>query len=369
MKIQQCFASILLLFVFNTAHAQNDAHATRAAAISHEDAGQAGEDASASELIKGPAVQRYMWSDGRHEMSLLVFARPDPQKLVKLQNVRDALHQSLAEQDPLDVHSQIFAINQSPDATVVLQPEIYDLIFTSLSIAQASRGAYNPSIFALRQAWRFYENGRIPSSLALENALGQVSFTAIHLDAKDHSLRRLTPVLLDLSPVSKGRSLDLTAKIIRKTFGENFVLRIDNSVLVSGKKAGAPWSIGVEDPRSTAYFAAIPSTVLGGEQLALTSISDAQHFFFASATRYHDVIDPRSGQPAALSRSVTVLGPRADMAGGLAYAVFVLGAQKGLKLIDQNAGYAAIIVDKDNRVWMSANVQGKISYRPPTDAP
>ena len=49
-------------------------------------------------------------------------------------------------------------------------------------------------------------------------------------------------------------------------------------------------------------------------------------------------------------------------------AVFILGPKKGLAFAGSIEGVGVLIVDANNRVWMSPNLAGKVALlKPPTD--
>ena len=60
--------------------------------------------------------------------------------------------------------------------------------------------------------------------------------------------------------------------------------------------------------------------------------------------RYHHILDPATGQPGRLCRSVTIVAPKGVLAEGLSKGVFLLGAEKGLALV-ASAGAQAVVVD------------------------
>jgi len=76
---------------------------------------------------------------------------------------------------------------------------------------------------------------------------------------------------------------------------------------------------------------------------------DYERYFEKDGIRYHHIIDPATGQPARLARSVTIISARAYMADALATAVFVLGPKNGMALIEELEGVEAIIVGADGQ--------------------
>jgi thiamine biosynthesis lipoprotein len=101
---------------------------------------------------------------------------------------------------------------------------------------------------------------------------------------------------------------------------------------------------------------------------AFSTAGDYERSYIVGGRRYHHIIDPRSGYPATASRSVTIWAKDALTADALDDAVFILGPKQGLELVESIDDAGAIIVDADNRVWISRRLEGKVRVeRPPTD--
>src|SRR5690606_7479134 len=111
----------------------------------------------------------------------------------------------------------------------------------------------------------------------------------------------------------------------------------------SGKKAdGSPWVSGIQDPRGPegSFFATLELN-----NHAFSTAGDYARAYIKDGKRYHHIIDPRTGYPAAASRSVTIWANDATTADVLDDAVFILGPQKGLELVEKTPGAGAVIVD------------------------
>ena len=85
---------------------------------------------------------------------------------------------------------------------------------------------------------------------------------------------------------------------------------------------------------------------------------DYERFFIKDGVRYHHIIDPATGQPARLSRSVTIVAKRAVLADGLSTGVFLLGPDRGMALIERLPDVEGVIVGADNQVHVSSGLQG-----------
>jgi len=83
---------------------------------------------------------------------------------------------------------------------------------------------------------------------------------------------------------------------------------------------------------------------------------DYERFFERDGVRYHHILDPRTGDSARSSMSVTILGPEATFTDALSTSVFVMGPERGLELIDALPGIDAIIIDAEGRLRYSADL-------------
>jgi thiamine biosynthesis lipoprotein len=103
---------------------------------------------------------------------------------------------------------------------------------------------------------------------------------------------------------------------------------------------GAPWRVGVRDPRARGRLLGVVDLERG----AVASSGDYE--------RPRHVIDPRTGRPAEAVRGVTLVGPSAEAVNGLGPAIMVLGAEKGRALV-LSAKVQGLIVDARGALWSS----------------
>jgi thiamine biosynthesis lipoprotein len=112
---------------------------------------------------------------------------------------------------------------------------------------------------------------------------------------------------------------------------------------VVAHSGGAPWRVGVRDPR-------VPGRLLGVVALGLGAVASSGDY-----ERPHHVLDPRTGRPAQGVRGVTLVGP-AEAVNGLGPAIMVLGAEAGRALIlsEQIQG---LVVDAHGELWTSPGLK------------
>ena len=133
--------------------------------------------------------------------------------------------------------------------------------------------------------------------------------------------------------------------MIRKAGFEVFYINAGGDLYASSGSQSKRWKVGVQDPDdSNELIALIPIA-----NAAVATSGDYERYFEKDGIRYHHIIDPATGQPARLARSVTIISARAYMADALATAVFVLGPKNGMALIEELEGVEAIIVGADGQ--------------------
>ena len=136
---------------------------------------------------------------------------------------------------------------------------------------------------------------------------------------------------------------------------------------VGGLQDGHMWRLGIQDPRGpeNRIFAQIDLT-----DSTFSTSGDYARSFVKNGKRYHHIIDPDTGEPAAGCRSVTIITSSATIADGLSKGVFVLGPEAGMALIQRQPGVEGVIVSSKNEVLVSPGIKGRLTVLSmPTDAP
>jgi thiamine biosynthesis lipoprotein len=110
-------------------------------------------------------------------------------------------------------------------------------------------------------------------------------------------------VQIDLGGYAKGYALDRAARILRDAGIHNALINIGGNILALGQKGKQPWRIGIQHPREPRPLATMP--LYDGE--AIGTSGDYQRYFELDGVRYAHLLDPRMGEPAHATQSLTVL--------------------------------------------------------------
>ncbi|MBP7546757.1 MAG: FAD:protein FMN transferase, partial [Corallincola sp.] len=88
--------------------------------------------------------------------------------------------------------------------------------------------------------------------------------------------------------------------------------------------------------------------------VAISTSGDYERYFVAEdGTRYHHILNPKTGDSARAVQSVTVIGPDATTTDGFSTTVFVLGVERGLALINQHPEVDALIIDAAHKLHLA----------------
>lgn len=266
----------------------------------------------------------------------------------------------------------IGAINRSAGGEAVLMdPEVFAVLVEIDRIARLSRGAFDPTAAAYASLWT---DGDVPAAVTLKARRAVVGLSQLVLDPVRRTARLVSRgARIDVAAVARGYGLDRARGILIERGVKAFVLSGNGDLVVHGDKAGAPWMVGVQDPRAAGPFLtiALNPLVLGG---AVMTAADTDGAIVVDGQRRHRQLDPKTGLPARLVRSATVLDSDALTAACLARAIFVMGPREGLDLAARLKGPEGVVVGADNRVSLSPGLKklqasGGLKQRQPTDGP
>lgn len=237
---------------------------------------------------------------------------------------------------------------------VVVDPELFGIVEMALGFAEMSAGAFDPTFAAMDGVWKFETDktgsGQVPDAAMIEQRRQKVSHQNVVIDVEKHSVQlKEEGMRLSLGGIAKGYATDNAVKILRDQGVEHFIIRSGGDMFIEGDPGGQGRRIGVPDPREAKPFALVE---VNGRAFNISR--DVDRSFVKEGVRYHHIIDPRTGYPAHVSRTVAVMAQDAATADALSTAIFVLGPGPGLELAERRRGVEAIIVDADNRVHMTS---------------
>jgi thiamine biosynthesis lipoprotein len=211
---------------------------------------------------------------------------------------------------------------------VRVSPLLREILRLGLALAEATGGAFDPTIGGLLEARGFdrhYRTGvRVSSGL---EPSARTSFRDVHLDPAAGTVTIDRLLLLDLGALAKGLAVDLAARELAAAPGG--VVEAGGDCVVWGRPAdGRGWRVGVRHPRRAGQLVA----VLGIGEGAVCTAGDYARRPAAGAQGHH-IVDPRRGGAPTAVASATVVAPTAMVADALSTAAMVLGPVDGPRLL------------------------------------
>ena len=267
--------------------------------------------------------------------------------------------------------SDVVRINEAAGRTAVAVSR--DTIVVLEAAAQASEwtgGKFDITFGALADIWKFDhdQDDTVPDRRAIEARLPLVDYRFVHVDrAAGTAFISKADTRIHLGGIGKGYAVDRAAVILRARGLSDFLIQSGGDLYVAGLNDGAPWKLGIADPRGTGGQTFATLELSNG---TLSTSGDYERFFIENGIRYHHLLDPDRGTPAAGSRSVTIVADSAMLADVLSTGVFVLGPEAGMALLERLPQVEGVIVSASNQVLVSSGLTGRVTLiAPPTDAP
>ena len=266
--------------------------------------------------------------------------------------------------------SDVVRINRNAGISPVrVSQDTIDVLRAAAEASTLTRGKFDITFGALADIWRFDhdQDNVVPDRQLIETRLTRIDYRAVQVDDTAKTVFITRPGMrVHLGGIGKGYAIDRAIALLRERGFSDFLIQSGGDLYVAGTNGGAPWQLGIADPRGAHDpFATVEIT-----NGTLSTSGDYERFFMKDGKRYHHLIDPDFGEPASGCRSVTIVTNRAVIADVLSTGVFIMGPDEGMKLIEQLPDVEGVIVTSDNEVLISSGLKGRLELlKPPTDAP
>ena len=261
--------------------------------------------------------------------------------------VMDRIIREMSQWEPT---SSLSRFNRAPAGHAQsLEPDFATVIATALAIADASGGAFDPTMGALTELWGFGATGpRGEPPTDAEIALATSGHDALGWDAGARRLSKSRAVALDLAGIAKGHAVDAVADALAAAGWTAMLIEIGGEFVGRGLKPdGQPWWVDIEPAPGTA---AAPLRIAASNVAVATS---------GDYRRGAHTLDPRTGRSIAHgTRSVTVIADRCAVADAWATALTVLPADEAIAMADARGLAARIVTDEAER--LSAALTGML---------
>jgi len=274
--------------------------------------------------------------------------------------------------------SEVSRLNGSAGAPAAVSEETYRLIGAAMELGEEAGGAFDITVAPVVSAWGFTESAfRVPEQAELDELLTHVG--PQHIRQNDQRQADGTYLVeldagtqLDLGGIAKGYASDCLAALFAERSVERGWVSLGGNVLAWGTRPdGAPWRIGIQDPKHPDRQQDLG--LVGLEDAFAVTSGSYQRYFEEDGAVYHHIIDPATGYPADSGLvSVTVVagvergGETAlgsgTMCDAFSTALFIMGEERALDFWRSSGRtFDLILVTEDGRVLVTDGIADRFT--------
>ena len=213
--------------------------------------------------------------------------------------------------------------NHSPHRPIALSPLLYDLLDQSRTLAEATCGAFDPTLGPLTKLWRTTrESTCLPDAETLRLAKESVGWQHYTLDPQTRSITLLKKnMAFDLGGIAKGYAADLMLdSMIAAGFSRTMITAGGDIRLGDAPPDREGWNVAVQT-----FDPAKPDDILTLANCAVSTSGDLHQSVKIEGVTYSHILDPTTGLGLTQRIAVTVIADHGKRSDPIATAACVVG--------------------------------------------
>ena len=245
--------------------------------------------------------------------------------------------------------------NHAGICPVQVSSETYQLLQRCINISKLTEGNFDITTGILKKLYNFRNAAfEMPSKKIIDECLEKTGYKKIRLLSNNRVYLEMKGMHIGFGAIGKGYAAHKTRELMQGRGVIGGVINASGDLCAWGIKHDATqWKAGVANPDN-------PDEILLWFQLNGMSIAtsgDYEQYFELNGIRYAHNINPRTGRPVVGIKSVSVISPNAELSDALATAATVMGVNQGLHLINQLPKTHCIIIDDQNKIHFSHDIE------------
>lgn len=267
-------------------------------------------------------------------------AEATPALRATIERLRE-LEESLSSWRP---GSDIWRLNEGAGSGWMdVGPDTFELLSRAVELHEQTRGTCDVTVGPLWDLWPFRDPSLpIPTRAALDVARVHVGADRLRLDPDMQKVFLPARMRINLGAVGKGYAALVATRTLASAGIVDVSVSAGGDVYVQGSKRGAPWVVGVKDPRDDRRLL----ESFAASDLAVATSGNAERRLVRDGRTYGHIVDPRTGDTVQTSLSATVATRDPVAADAYATALFVLGAEEGIAWLDTMPGVEGLLIDE-----------------------
>lgn len=239
---------------------------------------------------------------------------------------------------------------------VKVDEEVINLIERSIRISEITDGAFDITYGSIdKRLWNFDQGmTSLPDEETALKSVGLIDYRNVIIDKKQSTvLLKNKGMRIGFGGIGKGYAADRAKLVLQQLGIRSGIVNAAGDLITWGTQIGGhAWTVGIADPEQTDR----PFSALKISDMAIATSGSYEKYVTINGKRYSHTIDPKTGLPVSGVKSVSIICPSAELADALATPVVVMGVKVGLELINQIKQVACIVIDDDDRVFTTKNI-------------
>jgi FAD:protein FMN transferase len=233
---------------------------------------------------------------------------------------------------------------------------LLQLVQRSLRISGLTQGAFDITYGSIdKRLWNFDKTMKaLPDAATARQMVRLINYHNVIVDEdagtvflKEKGMR------IGFGGIGKGYAAEKAKQLLQQMGVQSGIVNASGDLTAWGLQPdGKPWTIGIAHPD----VAALPFSYLSISDMAIATSGNYEKFVIIGGKKFSHTINPRTGLPVTGIKSVTIICNNAEMADAMATPVTIMGIEAGLYMVNQLKGIGCIMIDDNNRVFTSKNI-------------
>jgi thiamine biosynthesis lipoprotein len=242
---------------------------------------------------------------------------------------------------------------------VKVDSEVLELIERSIAISGITQGAFDITYGSIdKSLWNFDKAmTALPSTEEAKKMVHLINYKNIIINKEKSTVfLKEKGMRIGFGGIGKGYAAEMAKNKLVANNVKSGIINASGDLTAWGMQPnGKPWTIGIADPdRPAAVF-----SYLEISEKAVATSGNYEKFIMINNRKYSHTIDPKTGLPITGIKSVTVISGNAEFADAMATPIAVMGINAGLFLVNQIPELHCIIIDDNNKMYTSKNINLK----------
>lgn len=237
--------------------------------------------------------------------------------------------------------------------------EVFELVKRSLKISSITDGAFDITYGSANKSFWNFDKAMtaLPDAAAAKEAVRLINYKNVILDEIEQTVfLKEKGMRIGFGGIGKGYAAEAATAKLKKAGVKSGIVNASGDLTAWGLQAdGKPWTIGIADP-DNAHKA---FSFMNVSDMAVATSGNYEKYVMIDGRKYSHTINPKTGMPVTGIKSVTIISPNAEIADAMATPVTIMGVKAGLQMINQIQHIECIIIDDNNNIYCSKNINLK----------